>query len=68
MRAKELLFQKAGKNLLKRRFLNIYHGKSHMDYYNIYQQSEDYFDIVKAKESNCTSFVASSFCGTISYR
>ena len=37
-------------NKLKAYFLDIYCGKSYMDYYNIFQQCEDYFAIAKVIE------------------
>ena len=49
---------------LKARTPNIYSGKSHMDYYHICQQCEDYFETSSVTEMNHTLFAATFFCGT----
>lgn len=45
--------------LLKARFPDVYCGKSHMECYNFYQQFEDYFTIIRAKDVNQILFATS---------
>ena len=44
---------------LKARFLNIYFGKLHMDYYWFCQQYKDHFNSTRANKENCTLFAPS---------
>ena len=52
---------------LKARFLDVYRGKSHMDFYNFYQRYEDYFDTAGATGPTWILFAASFFQNRISF-
>ena len=54
-------------SLLKARFPNLHHGKSHMECYHFYQQCEDHFATASVTGSNQTLFATSFFCGRISF-
>ena len=46
---------------LKARFANVYWGKTHLEYYNFFQQCEDNFAISRAKDQNWVSFATIFF-------
>ena len=54
------------KQNLKAKVLEIYYGKSYMDYYYFCQQCKDHFETIGATEFNQTSFAASFFRRNIS--
>ena len=53
---------------LKAKTPKTYSGKSHIDWYNFYQQCEDYFETSGATGMNCTPFAATFLRGAISLR
>ena len=55
------------KKLLKARSPDVYHGKSHMEYYNFCQQYEDHFAIARAKGPNHIPFTALILYGHINF-
>ena len=52
---------------LKDCFPDVYRRKSHMDYFNFYQQYEDYFATTRAMEPTRILFTASFFQDRISF-
>lgn len=63
-----LIHTKPQKQLFKARFLNLYFGKSHMDFYYFCHQCENHFDTAWANGSNHTSFAALFFYESISFQ
>ena len=56
------------KKSFKARLPNIYHGKSHIEYYNFYQQYKNHFATAKAKGLNHIFFAAFFLCNRINFR
>ena len=52
---------------LKTRSLDVYHGKSYMDYYNFCQQCEDYFATARATGPTRILFAAFFFWNQITF-
>ena len=53
------------KHLLKAWFLNFYYGNSHIDYYRLGQQCEDYFETAGVSGPNRISFAALFLRGSL---
>ena len=56
------------KKLLKAKSSDIYCNKSHIEYYNFYQQCKNYFIIARAKIPNHILFATFFLCDCINIR
>ena len=68
LEAKAFSYARPCDNFLRARLLNIYCGKFHVKYYNLYQYCEDYFAIARAKSFNCIFFAILYLCDFIDIR